>query len=421
MRTWTSLVSQNRQQCCCRLLRTRSRIVNKAWIFIALVMLLTTAMPAAAQRPPRVVPERGDALVGTLPRGYSKLEPIATDRVTAVTGQRPRVISGNAADLSRIGALLEAASMTGDTRLVARADAMLLRQPVADGNPNLLRLRAYSAQHKHDFSGAIRLLDALVAADPRNAGARLSRAEIQLVQGRIDKARADCRALVLGVDADTGLLCAASLALRTADYTTAASLLDRMLGEFKPIDPHRTFALLARAEVASRAGETDANTRYQQAITASPGDIRTRVSYARHLRRNGQDAQVEAVLAGTEQSDTAQLQRTLAAVAANRPGAEALVAGQARRYAMAHELGSEPEMRDEAEFLLVLKRQPREALALALRNFEEQRDFEDVDILVRAANSAGDSGALAGLHAWQKSQGLASSNTARKTGSGTLR
>ncbi|MEO6382935.1 MAG: tetratricopeptide repeat protein [Thermomonas sp.] len=371
---------------------------------MSVLALLAISMPAAAQRPPRIVPDRGDALVGRLPRGYATLEPAATNV--------PGTVFGKSGDLARIGSLLQAASMTGDTRLVARADALLARQPVGDEGAEVLRFRAYSAQHKHDFAGALRLLDRLIAKDPRNASARLSRAEIQLVQGRISKARADCGSLIMGVDADVGLLCTASLALRTGSYATAASLLDRLFGESSTADQSVSFALLARAEVASRAGEPDADARYRQAVAASPGDIRTRVAYARHLRRVGRDAEVENVLVGSEQSDTAQLQRTLAAVAAKRSDAQTLVAAQARRYAMAHELGSQPEMRDEAEFLLVLQNKPREALALALRNFEQQRDFEDVDILVRAANAAGDAGALDGLHAWQKEQGLSAVDAA---------
>lgn len=378
-------------------------------MLVALVALLAIAMPAAAQRPPRVVPDRGDALVGTLPRGYAGLEPAVSTVPTAGAAA-----SAGTTDIARIGSLLQAASMTGDTRLVARADALLSRQPAADGNPDLLRLRAYSAQHTHDFSGAIRLLDRLIELQPRNAGARLSRAEIRLVQGRIDSARADCRALALGVDADTGLLCAASLALRTGEYQVAANLLDRSLGAFAANDPRSAFALLARAEVASRAGDADADARYRQALAASPGDIRMRVAYARHLRRAGRDADVESILAGSEQSDTAQLQRTLAAVAADRPDARALVAAQGRRYATAHAVGSQPELRDEAEYLL-LKGKPRDALALALRNFEEQRDFEDVDILLRAADAAEEPGALARLRAWEKAQGLTTPGVPRKT------
>ena len=155
---------------------------------------------------------------------------------------------------------------------------------------------------------------------------------------------------------------------------------------------------------------SDAAARYRAAIEASPGDIRIRVSYARYLRRVGRDADVEQVLAGSEQSDTAQLQRTLAALAAKRANAQSLVAAQARRYELAHAMGSQPEMRDEAEFLLVVERQPDQALALAQRNFEQQRDHEDVDILVRTANAAGNPSALDDLHAWQASQGMASAD-----------
>lgn len=404
MKTGMSSRSQHRQQVCCRCTRSKSKKRHNTWIFLVMLALLAIAMPAAAQRPPRVVPERGDAVVGRLPRGYAGLEPSAN----ASTPSNPK--AGMDADFARIGSLLKAASMTGDTRLVARADALLARQPRQSDNPDVLRLRAYSAQHRHDFSGALRLLDRLIAVQPRNASARLSRAEVQLVQGRIDKARADCRALALGIDADTGLLCAASLSLRTGGYTEANALLDRLLDQFKPTDSRRAFALFARAEVAGRAGDADADARYRAAVAASPGDIRTRVSYARYLRRFGRNVEVEQVLAGSEQSDTAQLQRTLAALAAKRGNAQSLVASQSRRYELAHAMGSQPEMRDEADFLLLVKQQPDQALALALRNFEQQRDHEDVDVLVRAANAAHKPAALDGLHAWQQVQGSASAD-----------
>ena len=387
-------------------MRSNSKRVHTLWIFMTMIALLAIAMPAAAQRPPRVIPEQGDALVGRLPRGYAGLEPVAN----ATTPSNSTTSTD--ADIMRIGSLLQAASMTGDTRLVARADALLARQPMQSDNPDVLRLRAYSAQHRHDFSGALRLLDRLIEVQPRNASARLSRAEVQLVQGRIDKARADCRALALGIDADTGLLCAASLALRTGGYAEASALLDRLINQFKPTDTRRGFALLARAEVAGRAGDAEADARYRAAVAASPSDIRTRVSYARYLRRVGRNADVEQVLAGSEQSDTAQLQRTLAAVAGKRSNAQSLVASQSRRYELAHAMGSQPEMRDEADFLLLVKQQPDQALALAVRNFEQQRDHEDVDILVRAANAANKPAALDELHAWQQEQGAASVDTA---------
>jgi hypothetical protein len=79
---------------------------------------------------------------------------------------------------------------------------------------------------------------------------------------------------------------------------------------------------------------------------------------------------------------------------------------------MAHALGSQPEMRDEADFLLEVEHQPEAALALALRNFEQQRDHEDVDILVRSARAADTPSALEGLRAWQQAQGTPSADDA---------
>lgn len=357
------------------------------------LVLLALAFPVLAQRPPLVVPVDADTVVGRLPHGYARLEPAASPRD-----------ANRLPALATIQDLLQAAAATGDARLAARADALLARHPVPARDPTVLRLRAFSAQHRHDFAGALRLLDAAIARDPRDAAARLSRAQILIVQGRLDRARSDCRALALGVDVEAGLLCVASLSLRIGDYSNAAALLDRQLAQLPPGDARRAFALLTRAEIAARAGAGDADYWYRQALADAPGDVRVLVSYSRYLRHAKRDAEVEALLRDALQSDTAQLQRTLAARAAGRDNAAALAAAQARRYDLAHALGSQPEMRDEAEFLLTVRHDAGAALALAQRNFAQQRDVEDVDILVRAANAAGRPDALRELRTWAQIQ-----------------
>lgn len=381
--------------------RRRSRfgietVIRYARLRPALALaLLALAFPVLAQRPPLVVPVDADTVVGRLPHGYAKLEPAASPRDATCLPA-----------LATIQDLLQAAAATGDARLAARADALLARHPVPARDPAVLRLRAFSAQHRHDFAGALRLLDAAIARDPRDAAARLSRAQIRIVQGHLDRARGDCRALALGLDVDAGLLCVASLDLRVGKYTAAAALLDRVLAQFPHGDARRAFAQLTRAETAARAGDADADDWYRQALAGAPGDVRVLVSYARYLRHAGRDAEVEALLRDALQSDTAQLQRTLAARAAGRDNAAALAAAQARRYALAHALGSQPEMRDEAEFLLTVRHDAGAALALAQRNFAQQRDVEDVDILVRAATAAGRPDALRELRAWAQAQGV---------------
>jgi hypothetical protein len=308
--------------------------------------------------------------------------------------------------MAQVRQLLATAARSGDARLAARAAGLLDRFPVSDVSPDLLRARAYTAQHRHDFGTALKLLDALVASQPRDGDARLSRAQIHLVQGRLDLARADCAALALGVDSDCALLCVAALSLRTGDLATAATTADRWLAQATADDDEHRHVLVMRAEIASRAGAADADSWFERALALAPDDVRTLAAYSRHLRAAGRNADTLELLAHAANSDGLQLERTLAAYAGHDPEAPALAQAQARRYQLAHALGSQPEMRDEAEFLLSVRGDAAAALGLAQRNFEQQRDFEDVGLLQRAAVAARRPEALDALRTWAATQHL---------------
>lgn len=339
-----------------------------------------------------MVPAGPQVVLERLPRGYAALMPTA-----------PSATPASALETAR--ALLDAAARTGDFRLAARADALLSRFPPGDNTPALLSARAFSAQHRHDFTAALRFLDRLVAQLPRDGDARLSRAQVHLVQGRLDKAREDCTALV-GIDVGDGLLCVASLSLRRGDHDSAADLLDRWIAQSLPTGGSSRYALVLRAEIAARARDADTERWFQRALALDGADVRTLAAYARYLRSVGRDREVEALLAGKTDNDGLQLQRALAAYRIDPVQARTLVQAQAARYALAHQVGSQPEMRDEAEFLLTLRGQAGPALALALANFQDQRDYEDVDILQRSAEAAGRDDALAPMRQWAAAQRL---------------
>jgi len=376
----------------CAASKPRSFFVAHPILSVA-ALLLCFAGDVHAGRPPLTVPSGPDVVIERLPAGYAALSPHIGPATPART-------------VAEADTLLAAAARTGDSRLAARADALLARLPANSPRPDVIRARAFSAQHRHDFDGAVVLLDRLIAREPRDGDARMSRAQIHLVQGRLDLARADCTSLVLGVNADDGLLCTASLALRRGETGTASALLDRWLAQAPPADPRRGYATVMRAEAAARSGDADAERWFRQALAGDPDDVKTLAAYARYLRAIGRDRDVEALLAATD-ADGLQLQRALAANAAGAANAAALADAQARRYATAHAVGSQPEMRDEAEFLLTLRRRPAEALALAQRNFGAQRDYEDVDLLIRAARAAGAPDAVRPLQAWARAQGIA--------------
>lgn len=362
-------------------------MARRWWGFL---LLLAQSQPALAQRPPAQIPDSPDVVVERLPRGYGAL--------------RPRPARVGVSPIVEAELLLQAAGRTGDTRLATRADALLATVPPRQMSPRALKSLAFSAQYRHDFAGSLELLDRVIRAEPRDPDARLARAQLQLVQGRIDAARADCAALSFAIDGNYGTACIAALSLRTGDLDRAAAFADRWLAQAKTDRSFRRFMLVMRGEIASRAADPDADSWFQQALALAPEDVRTLAAYARHLNQSGRPRAVLTLLSRKSETDTLRLQRALAAHSLRTPDAAALAEDLARRYALARTVGVQPELRDEAELLLTLRGQPARALQLAQRNFESQRDHEDVDLLVRAARAAGRPAALAAMEKWAAEQ-----------------
>lgn len=343
---------------------------------------------AHAARPAAVVPSSPSTVLERLPPGYAR-QRVAPDVVPPV---------------SYAANLLEMSARTGDARLASRAEGILARYPAASGDRGLIHARAFAAQHRHDFKEALAQLDGLIKSDPRDTAARASRAQILLVQGRLDRAGTDCGALALS-DAARSLTCLAALAMARGDNAAAVTLLDRWF-QSPPADPAlQRHAAVMRAEAAARAGEVAvADGWFKRALAMAPQDVRTLAPYARHLRATVRPGQVAALLADGPDTDGLHLQRALAAQEAGQPDAPRLAAAQARRYALAERTGAEPELREQAEFVLVHGGDPARALDIALRNFKDQRDVEDVEILRRAARAAKRPQALAPMEQWAAAQ-----------------
>lgn len=366
---------------------TRSRLP----ILVGLWLLLASNA-ALSQRPPLVVPKDPALVLETLPAGYRGLSTPAPPGET----------------LPRIQAMLAAAARTGDTRLSTRAHALLERLPPETANsPDALRAKAFSAQHRHEFDQARALLGKVLAREPGDGGALLSRAQVNIVQGRLNKARSDCAVLALRVDADLGIVCTAALQLRMGDYPSAARLADRWLSA-EGGDPGLTrFVLVMRGDIASRLAEPDARKWFERALALDTGDVRTRLAFARHLRRAKQPRDALAMLATATESDTVLLQRALAAREAGTTDAAMLGDRLGKRFQLARQTGSETELRDEAEYHLALRNDAAKGLQLALENFRTQRDREDQELLQQAASAGRRPDALDGMQAWAKTERLA--------------
>lgn len=363
--------------------------IKSFWMALTLASALA-AGAAHAARPAAVVPDDPALVLERLPPGYAR-QRVAPDVVPPV---------------SYVVDLLEMSARTGDARLASRAEAILARYPAASVDRPLLHARAFAAQHRHAFDEALVHLDTLIKSDPRDAAARASRAQVFLVQGRLDRAAGDCGALAL-LDGARSLLCLASTSTARGNHATAITLLDRWFQTPGVDAAQQRHAAVMRAEAAARAGNAaDADTWFKRAHALAPLDVRTLAPYARHLRATGRPREAITLLVDAPDTDGLHLQRMLAAREAGLPQARALADAQARRYALAEATGVEPELREQAEFLLVHDRDPARALDVALRNFQTQRDVEDIEILRRAARAANTPKALAPMEQWAATQGI---------------
>jgi hypothetical protein len=91
---------------------------------------------------------------------------------------------------------LELGRVTGDPRYAGYAEAALAPWWNLEKPPDeILVLRATMRQRVHQFGAALADLAAVLAANPRNAQARLTRATVLQVQGSFSPARKECLAV----------------------------------------------------------------------------------------------------------------------------------------------------------------------------------------------------------------------------------
>jgi hypothetical protein len=363
--------------------KTRERACARGLFFFLGVIFLESPVAATPYRPTddtqalEYLPTARDASLRELRRLHADLARAPGDLTLAL-----RVASAD----------IEAARTQSDPRYNGYAEAALgawfaLPHPP----PPVLVLRATLRQSRHDFDGALTDLNAALAADPRNAQARLTRAVILQVQGAYDEALAGCFSLGLLAEALVSETCVASVRSLHGMAAAARALLQAALDRARTVenDQVRLWALTVLAETDARLGDSEAADRhFREALSLGRRDSYLLGAYADFLLDARRPDIVRSLLQDESRIDPLLLRLALADQALGAPTLSSRVADLGERFAANRRRGDVSHQREEARFALFLLKDPQEALRLAEANWAQQREPWDARVLLAAAIAA---------------------------------
>jgi tetratricopeptide (TPR) repeat protein len=283
----------------------------------------------------------------------------------------------------------------GDSRLVGAALPIL--QPFMAA-PQAMYLAATARQYQHDFPGALALLDRVLAIDPRDVNALLNRATIRTVLGQYDLALQDCAAITALPRADVGFLCAASAQTLTVEAPGYAARLTQIVAQPGVLDPAlMPWATSLLGELALLQGDVArAETHLARVVADDPTALRDMLMLADILLAQNREAQVLTLLDRAPDTDGILIRRILAGAG----DANTLRDTLATRAQRSLDLGLAAHAREEALFYLRIANDPTRALERAQANWALQHEFDDAQLLLDAADAAGQPGAANPVMKW---------------------
>ena len=313
--------------------------------------------------------------------------------------EQQRRLAQNPDDLEQAAAFARAAITLGraeaDPRYFGYAESALRPWIALAMPPPVARLlRATLRQQRHDFAGALGDLDALIAAGPSNAQARLTRATVLMVQGRPGEALRDCAALFGRASVLSAATCIAGARSLDGHAEAARATLDAALVNATDAGAEeKIWALTAAAEMAQRRGDAapaEANFRAALATLerADARDPYLLTAWADFLLEHDRAAEVLPLLADFTRVDNALLRLTLAEDALANPAAAGHVRLLQARFDETRQRGDTVHLREETLFELRLRHDAARAVELGLQNWQSQREPADARLLLQAAVAA---------------------------------
>ncbi|HVE51525.1 MAG TPA: hypothetical protein VNG69_18125 [Casimicrobiaceae bacterium] len=336
--------------------------------------------------------------------------PAKSDPAIAELARMQRELAGRRNDLGAATSVarraIQAARSTGDPRYLGQAQAALApwwSQP--DAPPMVLLLRATILQSIHDFDAALADLDRLIAANPNDSQALLTRATVLTVRGRYEDAKRDCTRLSRRAEAIVVTTCLAAAQSMAGEAAQAYAQLDEVLRMPGGDAATKAWAATLAGEIAERRGDQAAAERhFTRALGFDSRDGYLKAAYADFLLANGRPDVVVRMLANDTRNDSLLLRLALAekALPTERAAYETHRAELGARFAAARQRGDVLHLREEARHALDIEGDARRALPLARENWTKQREPADLLILARAAEATKDAATLREVSDWIK-------------------
>lgn len=369
-----------------------------------LAALLFLGLPFAAAAAP-FTPAGDNEVVERLPSGNN--DP-SVRRVESLRKQLAARPDDATLRLEIARRYFDLAMAQGDPRYVGYASAAIA--PLAQfaaGDAGYWTVRGLIQQYSHDFDSALQSLAKARELDPQATEPTAWRSAIYMVQANYDGALAECTRLVPLAHPLHAQGCTAYVQASTGQLAPAYEALGKSLVAAGPVAPE--LALWARTRLAEMAVRLqrwpEAEAHFKEALQLGVTDQFLLGAYADFLLQQKRPAEAVKLLADWERSDILLLRLALAGRALSDSRAAGWAAQLRDRFAAAARRGDRLHEQEAARFELDIEGNPGKALALAVRNYERQKEPRDAEILLRAALAAKDAKPAQPALAWLRTHG----------------
>lgn len=369
----------------------RHRVCCGARYFLLVGMLITTLAARAEHSAPYIPTSSNVVLQRVPPTTDSRVRRFEQLRVELQ--QHPKDVS-EAVALAR--AYIDYGRSTGDARYLGRAMAIIAPIMAQPTPPiSVMLVHATILQSRHDFAASRKELDQIFQRDPSNAQAWLTLATVAMVQGDDDVANNACVQLANASSDFMGMMCTASLRSLTGRATQAYELMSMVEDPGPKAPPEiRAWVEGLMAETAARMGNpTAADAHFNSALQWAPDDNFLLADYGEFLIDQGRAQDAVNLVSHDTQSDTSFLVLVSAESALASPRTHADEAEMDARFQSMDQRGDHVFLREESSYLLHVRHEPKEALALAKQDWIVQRSPKDVRVYLEAAIANHDAGA----------------------------